>query len=467
VRPLPTSWSRLHALSPVVRSVRAATALLVVLGTQRAGRGRAQPTWLDAILVGVVVVGGVVSWLVTRWRIHDGELQVESGLIRRQSVRLPLTRLQAVDVVRPLLGRVLGLAEVRVVVAGHSSARTRLAYLTEERAAEVRAQLLALAHGLDAATPEPAERPILSVDPGRLIVANAASTPTLVLLALVVASIALVVVDPTAGLALAGAIAPVVVIGALGIARQVGAEWDFTVAEAPDGLRLRSGLLQIRGETIPAGRAQAVREVQPLWWRPFGWVRLEIDVARRRDRDRSDAETATTTRALLPVGTPEQAQWLLARVLPGASTRPPSAAGARAPRRAIVRAPLLWHHLEAWHDDRYVVCGSGRLRRVAVVVPLAKAQSIRWAQGPVSRRLRLATVHLDTAGHHFPGSARFRPADEAQEWLAELPVLARAARAAEPARAVPPRRADQPPAAVANSPGAASAHRAPTPTTRT
>ncbi|MHB1500326.1 MAG: PH domain-containing protein, partial [Candidatus Dormibacteria bacterium] len=38
------------------------------------------------------------------------------------------------------------------------------------------------------------------------------------------------------------------------------------------------------------------------------------------------------------------------------------------------------------------------MRRVITWVPLAKVQSVRWTQGPLQRRLRLASVHLDIAG---------------------------------------------------------------------
>jgi putative membrane protein len=93
-----------------------------------------------------------------------------------------------------------------------------------------------------------------------------------------------------------------------------------------------------------------------------------------------------------------------------------------------LRAPLSWHNLRVWHDEAYVVCMSGRLRRTIVVVPLAKVQSLRWNQGPISRALRLASVHADTAGRRFPGSAVFRDVAEARELVVRLPDLARAAR---------------------------------------
>jgi putative membrane protein len=293
----------------------------------------------------------------------------------------------------------------------------------------VRASLLALAHGLHADTPEPAARPLLSVPPRRLVLANLLTPGPLVLVLVVLGTVTVLVANPTVGAALLGSTAAVGLALALAVARQVGSEWDFTVAEAPDGLRLTSGLLQTRAETIPYGRAQAVRWVEPLLWRPAGWVRLEIDVARRHDRDRTENESAANTRALLPVGHRDEAMALLARVMPGATIDMP--ADSRVPHRARLRAPVLQHNLKARYDDRFVVCMTGRIRRSIVVVPMEKVQSLRWTQGPVSRRLRLASVHADTAGRRFPAAARYRDVDEAAGWIVTLPDIARAARATQ------------------------------------
>jgi putative membrane protein len=429
---LPSQWARLHALSPLLRSARALAALATVLGSRQLAPGQHQSPLVDVVVLAVATAAGVISWLVTRWRIAGSELQIETGLIRRQSVRVPLRRIQAVDVVRPLLARMLGLAEVRLVVAGQGTSHARLAYLTEERATQVRASLLALAHGLHVDTPEPAARPLMQVPPRRLVIANLLTPGPLILILAVLAAITVLVTNPTVGAALFGSTAAVGLGLALSIARQVGAEWDFALAEAPDGLRLTSGLLQTRAETIPYGRAQAVRWVEPLLWRPAGWVRLEIAVARRHDRDRTENESAANTRALLPVGTRTDAHALIARVLPGATITPPP--DAKAPRRARLRAPLLHHNLRAWYDAKYVVCMTGRLRRSAVVVPLEKVQSLRWTQGPVSRRLRLASVHVDTAGRRFPATARYRDVGEAATWIVTLPDVARTARAAQRTR---------------------------------
>jgi putative membrane protein len=430
---LPTEWARLHPLSPLVRGARVLFALGVVVVPRQLAPGQHQPGWVDLIALGVALVAGVVYWWVTRWRIHNGELQLETGLLRRESIRVPLTRLQAVDVVRPLSGRILGLAEVRVVVAGHGSRSARLAYVTEEQAVAVRARLLALAHGLSGDSPAPHEAPILSVPGSRIAAAAALGAPTAVV-AVVLAVVIVVAAFAPAPVAVSTFSTGLVVafgVGA-GAVRRAAAEWEFRLSAAPDGLRLSAGLLQTRAETIPFGRVQAVRWVQPLLWRSVGWVRLEVDLARRHGRDSAARETAATTRALLPVGTAAEAARLLDLVLPGASvTLPPQVlAATSAPHRAVLRAPFARHYLRAWHDERYMVCGGGRIRPEFVVVPLDKAQSIRWSQGPVQRRLNLADVFVDSAGVHFPGRARMRDASQARQWAARLPDLARAARSA-------------------------------------
>jgi putative membrane protein len=65
---------------------------------------------------------------------------------------------------------------------------------------------------------------------------------------------------------------------------------------------------------------------------------------------------------------------------------------------------------------------------VTVWVPLEKVQSLRRVEGPVQRRLRLATIHLDTAGRGVRAALRDRDRSEADRDLDELVTLCRRAR---------------------------------------
>ena len=165
---------------------------------------------------------------------------------------------------------------------------------------------------------------------------------------------------------------------------------------------------------------------EPLLWRLFGWCRLDVDVASQKPRGSQDRTASKAVRALLPVGTREEAKLLLDAVfgeLPEQRLAPP--------RRAVWKSPLRFRRLSWGANDRYAVTTSGRLRRISDWVPLSKAQSVRLVEGPVQRALRLASVHLDTAGRNVHAIMRDRDRAEAEELLRILPERSRRARQLE------------------------------------
>jgi putative membrane protein len=420
-------WQRLHPLSPVVRAGRSIGGLAVVVlgGLSSQRHGDHVPLLVAGGLLVLVVGRGVVSWLVTRWRIDDGVLRVETGLLRRTSRRFPAEQIQAVDTVRPVVARMFGLAEVRVRMAASTRESGRLAYLTDHEAEAVRARLLALAHGVAEHSPAPPEQVLITIPTGRLLASLLLSDIGFILEAVIAGLIVLALVQPAAlGPAVSGGSAAFIGLGTT-VFRRLNSDFHLTVAEAPDGLRLRSGLLQTAAETIPRGRVQGARMIEPLLWRPFGWCRLVVDVAGKQRSGNENRSLGETLRAVLPVGSHEQAVWLLDRILPDvpADRLPP-------PRRTRWKSPLRYRNL-SWGGDRtYGVTTSGRLRRVTDWVPLAKVQSIRRVEGPVQRRLALATVHLDTAGRNIHAALRDRDRAECAQLMTTLPVLCREARAA-------------------------------------
>ena len=435
------SWHRLHPLSPLVRAGRQVMSLIVVLFgisvlNQRQSGGDLVG---DIVVIGIALVGGFVSWLVTRWQIANGVLRVDTGLLRRDSRRFPLSQVQAIDVVQSGLARVLGLAELQLRVAGGGSAHGgRLACLRVADAERLRRQLLALAAvtassptaaaaGL-AAEPETAPDPPGQVGARTLFRVRTARLPVAILLTRAGAVALTAVVATWLTVQFSGSarvIAPFlpVILGVVAaLWRQFNGEYGTTVVAAQDGIRLRSGLIQTTAETIRPGRIQAVRLVEPLIWRAFGWCRLEVDVAGARQR-REDRPEGQRLRALMPVGSRAEADLLIAELLadPPLPSRP-------APPRARWKAPLSYHFLGWSGNERYVVASRGRACRETTWVPLEKVQSIRWVQGPVQRRLGLATVRLDVAGRRVSAKIENRDSAEALQILGALPDLARAAR---------------------------------------
>ena len=426
-----TRWHRLHPLSPAVRAGRALYVVLILFATaigSGPGEGSRVRFFADLALAAAVVAGGVISWLVTRWRVEDGTLRIETGLIRRSSQRLPLVQIQAIDTVRPFLARVFGLAELRLRMAGHAGRSGRLAYLSEHEADLLRARLLALARRVSEHTPETPERVLVSVPSGRLIGSILLSFGLGVsLLAGILVATALVA--PAAAGAWIGGGAFSILAFLHGLWRQFNGNFELTVSEAPDGLRMRAGLLTTSAETIPRGRVQAVRLIEPLVWRPFGWCRMRVDVAGRHHREGESEAESRQLRALLPVGTREQARELLERIVPDApgDRIPP-------PARARLKTPLRFHYLSWGGSETCVVTTSGRVARVTDWVPLEKVQSLRRVQGPIQRWLHLATIHVDTAGRNVHAAIRDRDASEADQILTDLISSCRTARRASASR---------------------------------
>ncbi len=437
---LSTQPRRLHPLTPVARAGRLAGP--VFFGLILLARGDIPGGALihllvvlvaTALIVGVVAGFAYLAWTRTSfWFDDDGDLRIASGIFQRQERRIQLSRLQAVDVVQPLVPRLLGLAELKPEVAGGDSGSVTLAYLTADQAGELRNELLARAAGVrtgeQQAAPEAPERVLLRV-PNRDLLISLIINETLIIGVLIGASV-MTVTFLTQGFA--GLLGVLLAIGIPGVSAVNGylANFDFTLAESPDGVRLRRGLLSTRAQTVPPGRVQAVEIAQPLLWRSRGWVRLRVNVA-GYGGDAGDNGSDSTL--LLPVAPVLVANAVLARVLPGVEVE--QVLLTSAPRAARKRAWLQAPRLAAGHDDVVFVARSGRLVRKLSLVPHVRTQSVRVTQGPWERALGLASMHVDSTPGPVHVTAAHRELADANEM-----AHAQAARATAARRAAPPER---------------------------
>ncbi|MFI1697739.1 PH domain-containing protein [Streptomyces bobili] len=404
---------RLHPVTPF-RRAWAPVAVVVGWAAHDPNQAQEQLTRLTtttllivlAVVVSAASLYGFLSWWFTHFAVTDSELRIRTGLLFRRTAHIRLQRLQAVDITRPLLARIAGVAKLRLDVVG-ADKKDELAFLGESEARALRAELLARAAGFAPETAhEVGEAPaheLLRVPPRELAVALILTGATWGALA------AALVVPPFLWLAthsvwtvLATGVPLLGAAGASSAGRFVG-EYDWTVGESPDGLRIDHGLLDRTHETVPPGRVQTVRIVEPLLWRRRGWVRVELDVA------------GSANSVLVPVAPRALAEAVIARVLPGTEV-PATAALSRPPRRAGRCLPLWWRGYGIAVTDTVFVARHGLLRRSVALVPHAKVQSVRLTQGPWKRLWRLADVHVDT-GAGKTVTARLRDAQEAAELL--------------------------------------------------
>ncbi len=415
---------------------------MVIAGLSWSTLSRVGFGWFS-VLVAVFVLGAtvlsVVSWWNTGYHMVGRELRVHEGLLWRRTRAIPLERLQAVEVVRPLLAQLTGLAELRLEVVGGGKTEAPLAYLGVTEATALRQRLLAVAGHAPAPTaapatagtpppPAPTGRRLHAVRNQDLLVSQLLTPQAFLLpfgLAFVVAqfvregSWSFVAVASTLT-AMAGVILQPI--------RRVLDDWSFRLDRDGDVLRVHNGLLETRVQTVPLHRVQTVGVTWPLLWRVKGWLRLRLEVAgysaaEPDDRNRPDR--------LLPVGDAGTGGLVVAEVLPGVRlnelpTTPP-------PARARWLRPLSRARVGAGLHEQVFAARAGLLTRHVTLVPYARIQSVRVTRGPAQRLLRLATVHADTAGG-AGAAAVDRDLAEAWALAAELTTRAQAARHPGPGR---------------------------------
>ncbi|MCI0385264.1 PH domain-containing protein [Streptomyces sp. CNQ085] len=407
---------RLHPVTPW-RRAWAPLAALFAFAAQDPERARQGVESLTAgrllavlALLPAAAAYGFLSWWMTSYTVTETELRIRTGLLFRRVAHIRLDRLQAIDVGRPLLARVVGVAKLKLDVVG-TDKKDELAFLGERDAVALRAELLARAAGIaPEAAAEAGEAPareLVRVGTRMLVV-------SLLLLGTVWGTLAAALAVPwliwwTSGSlwpALAVAVPLLSGVWRSGVGRFL-TEFDWVVAESPDGIRLDHGLLDRAHATVPPGRVQAVRIVEPWLWRRRGWVRVELDVAAGGNEGG----------LLLPVATRETARGVLARVLPGLDPDEAAASLVPVPRRARWVVPLWWRGYGHGVTRTVFASRKGLLCRTLSLVPHAKVQSVRLTQGPWERAFGLADIHVDH-GANGTVAARLRAVGEARAVVA-------------------------------------------------
>ncbi|MGF0171102.1 PH domain-containing protein [Streptomyces sp. Marseille-Q5077] len=409
----PITERRLHPVTPL-RRAWAPIAVLIGWAVHDPDQAQRQLTRLTtttlllalAVLVPAAALYGFLTWWFTHFAVTDSELRIRTGLLFRRTAHIRLERIQAIDITQPLLARVAGVAKLKLDVIG-TDKKDELAFLDAEEARTLRAELLARAAGFAPETAhevgEAPSRQLLRVPPTVLAISLVLTGATWGTLAAAIAvPTVLWLVTESVWTVLATAVPLIGAAGASSVGRFV-AEYDWTVGESPDGLRIDHGLLDRAHETVPPGRVQTVRIVEPLLWRRRGWVRVELDVA------------GSSNSLLLPVAPREVAESVVAHVLPG-TTVPSRAALSRPPQGAARCMPLWWRGYGLSVTEAAFAARTGLFRRSLALVPHAKVQSVRLTQGPWKRLWGVADVHVDT-GANKTVTARLRDAEEAAELL--------------------------------------------------
>lgn len=436
---------RVHPLSPLIRGGLVMLGVLGYLVSQQleriAGAFSDAPgdeggrTWglLQVGGVGIAVVGacalGLMSWWFTRYRLGEESLEMHSGAVFRQHRQVRYDRIQSVDLVRPLLARLVGVSEVRVESAGGGDSHVSIAYLRSAEAEGVRERLLGLAGrsrppaaGEDPSDPAsaarvPVGRQILTVPPGRLVASVVLSWEGVLTAVFVVAAVVLMFFDLAPVI---GGFLPIVVINAGRALLRLTRWYGLTIARREETLTSQRGLTDTRTSSVPLRRVQAVAISQSVLWRRAGWWSLSVNVAGAQMGSSSDSDADSV---LVPVATTREVLALLEVVTGDAGTTAEVASLIDATPAGFVGQPrrARWLHPFAHRRIGYLAGASAVITRTGwaehrlQVAPWGRIQSLTVHQGPVGRRMDLAGVSvISTVGPVSPSVKHLSRADAEQ-----------------------------------------------------
>ncbi|WP_122820243.1 PH domain-containing protein [Varibaculum vaginae] len=471
-----STWRPVHWLTPLLQVWQALVVIVAVALTQSLDnlikliqgirKGIPEHSGLVFPVIGgllgillLVLIYLYLAWRATSWKITAEDVQYRRGIFFKKHRKIPLDRVQSVDVYRPLAARIFGLGELRVESAGGQGSRVEIQFLTNKYLDQARREVVARiagrsltdetsrqtgAKGLagtdlfaeDDYRLDRDEYEVYRVSPGRLIASILLTSQTvwLLVMSLIVAICAIVLfimADLTVQGLVAGSVIPTIIsIGIIPLMilsyawSRFNSGFNFSANITHDGIRITSGLLALKSQTLPPGRIHAIRFIQPLLWRPFGWWQAEVTLAGHGLETSGNQKKQAADNLLLPVGTLGQAKVILQMAIrdlgasEGVETEKLLQAAFNGKNsdleskviftpcseKAKILDPLSRMRRAFAVTDTVLIYRDGWLRRKVTFAPHERAQSVTTSAGPIQRHLGVAGVRLDLV----PGTATMK-----------------------------------------------------------
>lgn len=248
-------------------------------------------------------------WKNYSYMLEEESLKLKHGVMRKKDRKIPLKRIQNVDIQRNIFQRALGIASLSIETAGGGQTEASLKYLDQEKARELRDRL----RGKSKTSEESDEKDSLYeiTDRELLILAGTSVDGRVIAAVTAIFGFAPGLIGfttdgtdlgVTAGfsLLLAGAVGLTWISSAVSTFLKY---WGFRLYDREDSLEYERGLLNRSEGSIPLGKIQKLTLEENILKRTLGYGSLKIDTAGYSPRKSTEIDSE----AAVPIARKEKA----------------------------------------------------------------------------------------------------------------------------------------------------------------
>ncbi|PRC44244.1 hypothetical protein C6A85_000000101220, partial [Mycobacterium sp. ITM-2017-0098] len=264
----------------------------VLIGSLVLGSATGNPIW-TLVGVGLVIAYGLARWFTTAYRIGADDVQLRSGVLQRNVLSVPRSRIRSVSTDARLLHRLLGLTVLQVSTGQEAKADNAFELDAVPSAEVARLRAILLADSLAPADVGDQTRvlarwrpswlrysPLTFTGPAMIVAALGVVSQTGVLAALRDSRLFRAGEDAaedlgTVGVVAAAAVVVVIVSVALSVAQSLLTYGNLVLRRDSEALHLSHGLLRVREHTFDMRRLRGGTLREPLLVRLFGGARLD------------------------------------------------------------------------------------------------------------------------------------------------------------------------------------------------
>lgn len=404
-----------------------------------------------ASLVFAAVVSVSLIWEYIVWRrydyfFEDDSLRITHGVFRRDEREIPYRRIQNVAINKNIVQRVLGLAKTDFETAGGNGTEASLKYVTDDEAKMIQSRVRKFKNGKENEK-EDKERERLFELSGSDLLAYSFLSVNVKSVGLGFAGIG-IVASIAGGLVESFSIAPLIIIGFLGLLFTAGIwifnaasnyiqYYDFKLYQEEDTLEYERGLLNRSEGSIPLEKVQGISVEENFLKRQLNYATLKIETA-----GLSSEQEVKSNEVAIPLAKKSEVIDF-ARKLEAFDNLDISGIPSRARKRyaarytvlvsglvfsgllvdlylisfnywilvallpfTLIGAHLKWVNKGYEMQEDYFISVNGFWSRRTSVTPYYRVQNLIQTETVFQRRWNLSTLTLDTAGNLIRSDSR-------------------------------------------------------------